>query len=215
VLGEPTAAATTALASPWDLELVDGRLAVANAGTHQLALIDLVAGTVERLAGTGAEALIDGDARHEAALAQPSGLALDRAGRRLFFADSETSALRVLDLAAGRVTTLVGAGLFDFGHVNGAFETARLQHALGVAWTDEGPVVADSYNRAVRRLDLARGTVSDIEPGLDCRDPVCLPLGEPAGVAVAPDGRLLLSDTNNHRILELDPAGKSYRTWLH
>lgn len=215
VLGGPAPAAETALASPWDLEMLPGgRLAVANAGTHQLAALDLAAGTVERLAGTGAEALIDGDALREAALAQPSGLALDSGGRRLYFADSETSALRALDLETGRVETLVGAGLFDFGHVNGAFATARLQHALGVTWTEEGPVVADSYNRAVRRLDLARGEVADVEPGLECRDPVCLPLGEPAGIAAAPGGRLLLADTNNHRILELDPAGKSYRTWL-
>jgi len=214
VLGGPVPAATTALASPWDLELAGGRLVVANAGTHQLAAIDLEAGTVERLAGTGAESLVDGDALHEAALAQPSGLALDPDGRRLYVADSETSALRVLDLDTGRVTTLVGTGLFDFGHVNGAFATARLQHALGVAWAGEGPVVADSYNRAVRRIDLVRGEVCDIEPGLECRDPLCLPLGEPAGIAAAPGGLLLLADTNNHRILELDPAGKSYRTWL-
>ncbi len=215
VLGGPATARDTALASPWDLEIEDGRLYVANAGTHQLGVIDLAAGTVERLAGNGAEALVDGEALQAAALAQPSGLALDRAGRRLFFADSEISAARMLDLERGVVTTLVGAGLFDFGHKNGAFEDARLQHALGLAWSEAGLVVADSYNRAVRLLDLDSRQVSDIEPGLVCQDPVCLPLGEPAGIAVAGEGRLLLADTNNHRILELNPAGASYRTWMH
>jgi len=215
VLGAPAPASETAMASPWDLEIAGARLYVANAGTHQLGVIDLKAGTVARLAGSGAEALVDGEALEAAALAQPSGLALDPAGRRLFFADSETSAARVLDLERGEVTTLVGAGLFDFGHKNGPFGKARLQHALGLAWTDAGLVVADSYNRAVRLLDLERGEASDIEPGLTCQDPVCLPLGEPAGIAAADNGLLLLADTNNHRILELNPAGASYRTWMH
>lgn len=214
ILGATALAGDAALASPWDLELEGDRLYVANAGSHQLGVIDLARGTLARLAGNGAEALVDGEALEAAALAQPSGLALDGPGRRLFFADSETSAVRVLDLERGEVTTLVGAGLFDFGHKNGPFAEARLQHALGLAWTSAGLVVADSYNRAVRLLDLDTGQVRDIEPGLTCRDPVCLPLGEPAGIAAADNGLLLLADTNNHRILELDPAGASYRTWM-
>lgn len=214
VLGAVAPAVATAMASPWDLEIAGRNLYVANAGSHQLGVIDLVAGTLARLAGNGAEALVDGEAQEGAALAQPSGLALDPAGRHLYFADSETSAVRVLDLDAGQVTTLVGAGLFDFGHKNGPFASARLQHALGLAWTASGLVVADSYNRAVRLLDLAGGQAGDIEPGLTCQDPVCLPLGEPAGIADAGAGLLLLADTNNHRILELNPAGASYRTWM-
>ena len=49
-----------------------------------------------------------------------------------------------------------------------------------------------------------------------CQDPVCLPLAEPAGLWVDPAarrGRVLLSDTNNHRILAFDRAKKTYRTW--
>jgi len=36
---------------------------------------------------------------------------------------------------------------------------------------------------------------------------------EPAGVAVMDDGRLLLADTNNHRVLVYDVRERSYRTW--
>lgn len=215
VLEAPSPAETTALASPWDLELLDGRLLFANAGSHQLGVLDLAQGTVARLAGTGAEALVDGDACDEAVLAQPSGLALDGEGKRLFFADSETSSIRVLDLESDAVSTLVGTGLFDFGHQNGPLSEARFQHALGLAWRGDGLVVADSYNRAVRFLDLEAGTVRDQEPGMTCQDPVCLRLGEPAGVAVTEAGEFLLADTNNHRILIMDPIAKTYRTWLH
>jgi thiol-disulfide isomerase/thioredoxin len=214
VLGAPLPARETALASPWDVALHDGRLFFANAGSHQLGVLDLAAGTVGRLAGIGAEALVDGDATGEAVLAQPSGLALDVEARKLYFADSETSAVRFLDLDTMRVSTLVGAGLFDFGHHNGSLGDARFQHALGVAVAPEGLIVADSYNRAVRLIDLEAETVRDLEPGMLCEDAVCLRLGEPAGVAVAGPGRLLLADTNNHRILTMNTRSRSYRTWL-
>ena len=112
VLGAAAPALETALASPWDLVPFGGGVLFANAGTHQLGALDPVAGQVERLAGTGVEHLLDGPAA-EAMLAQPSGLALD--GSRLFFADSESSAVRVLDLDSLEVRTLAGAGLFSFG----------------------------------------------------------------------------------------------------
>ncbi|HET6520203.1 MAG TPA: hypothetical protein VFG47_10370, partial [Geminicoccaceae bacterium] len=209
-------AAGAALASPWDLELRGRRLFFANAGTHQLGELDLDALTVRPLAGTGGEDIRDGPAA-EALLAQPSGLALDPSGGTLYFADSETSAVRAVSLSETppRVTTLVGAGLFDFGHRNGPFEQARLQHPLGVAWHEGGLLVADSYNGEVRRLDLARREVRDLDGGrFTCQDPICLPLGEPAGLAPAGPDRVLLVDTNNHRVLEYRLDDLTYRTWL-
>jgi sugar lactone lactonase YvrE len=212
-LGAPAPGLATALASPWDLELTDGQLYFANAGTHQLGSFDREAGTVARLAGSGAEAIVDGKAE-EAALAQPSGLALTPDGRRLYFADSETSALRVLHLdGARRVETLIGSGLFDFGHVNGALGQARLQHPLGIAWWAGRIVVADSYNGALRSVDPRAGTVSDLDDGFLCTDPICLKLAEPAGIAADGPNRLLVVDTNNHRVVEYDFAARSSRSW--
>jgi sugar lactone lactonase YvrE len=215
-LAAPQAGFETALASVWDVALRDGVLLFANAGTHQLGALDLVRGTVAALAGTGGEDIVDGPA-DSALLAQPSGLALSPDGNTLLFADSETSAVRRLDLAPGtpRVETLVGTGLFDFGHQNGAFEQARLQHPLGVTWLDASvALVADSYNGAIRALDLKRRVVSDFDGGrFQCADPICTPLGEPAGIEADEGGRVLLSDTNNHRILEYRLAEGRYRTW--
>ena len=217
VLGEWTDASAAALASPWDLELDGDRLFFASAGTHQLGELDLAAGRLRRVAGSGAEALRDGPAE-TACLAQPSALALDPRRSRLFFVDSETSSIRALGLdAESRVETLVGAGLFEFGLVGGDWSTARFQHPLGLAWHDaaDGPrvVVADSYNGRIRALDLARRIVVDLDERLECADSVCLPAGEPAGVAADGPQRLLVVDTNNHRILAYDLAAAKYRTW--
>lgn len=204
-----------ALASVWDLELSGARLLFANAGTHQLGEYDLEAGTVQALAGSGGEDIADGPAE-QALLAQPSGLALSPDGERLAFADSETSSVRLVGLEGERrVETVVGAGLFDFGHVNGPLRAARLQHALGLAWLDrERLLVADSYNHALRLIDLDAGQVRDFDDGsFVCEDSLCLPLGEPAGVFAWNASRVLVSDTNNHRILEYRIAEKAYRTW--
>lgn len=217
ILGPAAPALGTALASPWDVLPYGGGVLFANAGTHQLGALDPYAGELEALAGTGAENLHDGPA-HEALLAQPSGLALH--GDALFIADSETSAVRRLDLDMMELRTLAGAGLFAFGHRNGTLAEARLQHPLGVAALDEETVlVADSYNGVIRVLDLAAGSVRDLDDGYTCGDAICLPHGgEPAGVSVDPrappgDPRLLVVETNRHRVVEYRPARRRYRTW--
>lgn len=208
------AAKTVALASPWDLEIDGERIYFANAGTHQLGLLDLAADRVRRLAGSGDEALTTG-APDDAAFAQPSGLALERESRTLYVADAESSAIRAVALEDGATTTtLVGAGLFDWGRDNGRFESARLQHPLGVAADGTRVLVADTYNQRLRTLDLKRRVVADFDGGtFTCTDPVCYPLREPAGLVVASKDRVLVVDTGNHRIEEYLPAQKTYHTW--
>ncbi len=210
--GAPTE--TVALASPWDLEWDGARIYFANAGTHQIGSLNLERNTVRRFAGDAGEDITDGPAQ-DARLAQPSGLALSRDHERLYFVDSETSSVRELRLgAAPEVRTLVGTGLFDFGHRNGGFAEARFQHPLGLARSGDDLLVADSYNGRLRFLDLRARQVSDFDAGTyQCEDAFCLPAAEPAGVAV--DGnRVFLVDTNNHRILLYERDTRTYRTWF-
>jgi hypothetical protein len=142
---------------------------IAGAGVHLLLGWDPATDAVSVLAGTTVEGLRDGPAA-DGWLAQPSGLAVD--GDRVWFADSETSALRYLT-APGKVTgtgelrTVVGEGLFDFGHVDGPAGTARLQHPLGVTLLTDGSIaIADTYNGAIRRYDPATGEVGTLATGL-------------------------------------------------
>ncbi|BBC34774.1 Alkyl hydroperoxide reductase [Streptomyces graminofaciens] len=166
--GSPTSgpARETDLSSPWDVAVFDGRVWVAMAGVHQLWAYDPAEGTVAVTAGTTNEGLVDGPGA-EAWFAQPSGLAATP--DRLWLADSETSALRWVDLD-GAVHTAVGTGLFDFGHRDGAAEQALLQHPLGVTALPDGSVaVSDTYNHALRRYDPATGEVTTL--ATDLREP--------------------------------------------
>jgi hypothetical protein len=195
----PGAALRTDLRSPWDVCEAGGGLFVAMAGSHQIWRLDLAAGELRPHAGSGAEEIHDGPLA-EAALAQPSGLTV--AEERIWFADSETSAVRRADLdPRGRVGTLVGTGLFEFGDRDGVGDEARLQHCLGVAWLDGALFVADSYNARLKRVDPAtRGCVTWAGGAGD--GPT---LHEPGGIA-AGGGALWVADTGHHRIVRYDPA---------
>jgi thiol-disulfide isomerase/thioredoxin len=181
------------LRSPWDaLVIPNGRIAIAEAGLYRIVVVPTDGGAVEVLAGSRAEGLRDGPAR-EAHLAQPSGLTLVGADA-IAFADSEVSALRVV--REGKVDTLVGTGLFDWGTADGDRRTARLQHPLGVtALTDGSIAVADTFNSLVRIW--ADGALRTL--------PLSEAVDEPGGLDVLPDGRLVVSDTNHHRVVSVDP----------
>ena len=70
--------------------------------------IDLQAGTVSTIAGTGEPGLQNGDATTVAQLRHPQKLALDRRGQRLFISDLSNT-IRVLDLGASAAVAVAAA----------------------------------------------------------------------------------------------------------
>ncbi len=191
------------LNSPWDLALVGKSLYIAMAGPHQLWVMDLMTEEVEPYAGSGREGRIDGRLE-QAALAQPSGITTD--GRKLYFADSETSSIRSAELPPGdRVETIVGLALFEFGDWDGSGSQVRLQHPLGVSYHKGRLYVADTYNNKIKLLNpetrAAKTLFGSGEAGLrDGREPL---FDEPGGILIA-HGRLYIADTNNHAIRVAD-----------
>jgi thiol-disulfide isomerase/thioredoxin len=182
--------------SPWDVAWwpAANTFAIAAAGVHLLLGWDPVADEVSVLAGTTVEGLRDGPAL-DGWLAQPSGLAVD--GDRLWFVDSETSALRYLDTDA-TLHTVIGEGLFDFGHVDGPAGGARLQHPLGVAVLSDGSIaIADTYNGAVRRYDPATAEVSTL----------AVELAEPSGLLEV-GGELVVVESAAHQLVRPVTAGQ-------
>ncbi|MEK6320040.1 MAG: thioredoxin-like domain-containing protein [Acidobacteriota bacterium] len=193
----------TALSSPWDLTMQNGILYIAMAGPHQLWQMNPKTGGIAPYAGSGREARIDGPLA-QAALAQPSGIASD--GKKLYFADSEVSSIRSADLDPnGRVDTIVGEDLFEFGDRDGKGRVVRLQHPLGVAYSDGWLYVADTYNNKIKRVSPKDRTsetfIGTGENGM--RDGERATLDEPGGVSVA-FGKLYVADTNNHLIRVAD-----------
>ncbi|GIG41849.1 hypothetical protein Cph01nite_36110 [Cellulomonas phragmiteti] len=188
-VGDRWPARQVKLSSPWAVAWSPqlAEFVVAMAGHHTLWAFDGEQGVVRHLAGTMNEGLVDG-APADSWFAQPSGLSVDAAGR-LWLADAETSALRWLDPADGSVHSVVGTGLFDFGHRDGPADQALFQHPLGVAALPDGSVlVADTYNGALRRWVPAEGdgpgTVSTLATDLAEPSGLLLPAGDADHVLV-------------------------------
>jgi len=197
--------------SPWDVELdTDGRLHIAMAGTHQLWIMDLAANTLQASVGNGREAQLNLTLANSE-LAQPSGLFWH--DDLLYFADSESSTIRLANFDSGMVSVISGTtdnSLFDFGDVDGVAGTSRLQHALGVTGTPNGDTIyiADTYNNKIKVYDPETDETTTLfgygETGgfLDGNSDTAQ-FDEPGGLDYA-DGKVYVADTNNHAIRVID-----------
>ena len=193
--GGPRQLVLEGVASPADVAVAsDGTAFVAEAARHRIWRVRPDGSTAVE-AGTGQEGLEDGYGPR-ALLAQPSGLATGPLG--LFVVDAESSALRVVD-AGNRVATLLGRGTATWGNVDGPFGPARLQHPEGVACAPDGSsiYVADTFNSSLRLWSGVDGELRTVPTA---------GLLEPGGLDVLPDGRLVVADTGNHRVVVVDLA---------
>lgn len=205
------AALTMALNSPWDVSYHQGILYIAMAGPHQLWALDIAKGELRPHSGSGREGIIDG-AHAEAQLAQPSGIIND--GTVLYFADAESSSIRRADIdPAGKVSTIVGLGLFEFGDIDGVGDEVRLQHALGLTLAPDGKLyVADTYNSKIKVIDpqtRESRTFAGGKAGL--RDGADAQFYEPGGISYA-KSKLYVADTNNHTIRVIDLTTREVST---
>ncbi|HJW18936.1 MAG TPA: thioredoxin-like domain-containing protein, partial [Candidatus Nitrosotalea sp.] len=196
------------ISSPWDVAVKDNLIFIAMAGNHQIWTYDVNTEITKPFAGNGQEDIIDGN-RMQAQLAQPSGIFIH--GNIVYFVDSETSSVREIDLKTEYVRTIVGHGLFAFGHKDGKAGEALFQHPLGLCATANKIFVADTYNSSIRVIDQDDDSVKTLigKQGMStiCRldDPSCDTLGlyEPSDVKLYQD-RLYIADTNNHLIRTYD-----------
>jgi DNA-binding beta-propeller fold protein YncE len=203
-------ARTIDLSSPWDLQLIGRTLYIAMAGPHQIWKLDLDKQEISTFAGSGREARKDG-ALLEAGFAQPSGITSD--GSKLYIADSESNIIREIDPVSGKVETIVGGDLFEFGDVDGEGDDVRLQHPLGVFAQGEKIFISDTYNHKIKELNARQRSVKTLlgtrKPGQT--DGPSPSFYEPGGLSIA-NGRMYVADTNNHAVRVVDLKTKSTST---
>jgi streptogramin lyase len=92
-------------------------------------------------------------------LVEPNGLCLDGKGK-LYIADVAGHRVRVVDLASGKIDTLLGNGKGASAGDGGAVKDATTFGPRAVALGPDGALyLVERNNHCVRRIDLAKGTI--------------------------------------------------------
>ena len=160
--------------------------------------------TVSTLAGTGVQAVLNGNAS-AAQFNFPYDICLDAQGNIYV---SDYNQIRKIT-PAGIVNTLAGSGIRGF--LDGPGNIAQFNPVMGIACDGQGNIyAADRDNNKIRKI-TADGTVSTLAggstfgyqngTGTDAR------FWEPISVAVDAQGNVYVADKSNFRIRKITPSG--------
>lgn len=211
----PCPATAANLSQPRDVAVGrDGSIYVADTRNHRIRRVD-PNGIIQTIAGGGqpSDGIGDGELATAASLEEPWGVAVGSDGS-LYIADHGQDRIRRVD-PEGLIQTVAGGGNPADGlGDNGPAKRARLNRPNGVALDTDGNLfIADTENHRVRRVGpdgtivtvagtSLVGLTPDATPAIEAR------LSRPTGIAVAPDGSLVIADAGNKRIQRVRPDGK-------
>jgi len=200
---------------PQGMALDGDTLYIADTENHLIRKVNLKARTVETIAGTGrqsTEYFKEGPGR-SVGLNSPWDLQL--AGRTLFIAMAGPHQIWKLDLDMDQISTFAGSG--REARIDGALLKSGFAQPSGITTDGKSLYVADSESNIIRQIDLAKGQVDTLVGGdlfefgdVDATGDE-VRLQHPLGVISVGD-KVLIADTYNHKIKELDPQKKKVTT---
>jgi sugar lactone lactonase YvrE len=213
--GGPAAAATLNFPSAVAVDS-RGTLYIADTFNHRVRIVEAATGIIRTLAGTGAARFSgEGGPAEKAALNEPVALVLDEQRGRLYIADLANYRVRMVELKTGATSTYAGSGEQDYDGDGQPARQAGLTGPSGLALDAEGNLyIADTFCGRVRRVDAATGLISTVAgDGTEYRyqgvpNEFSTGLARPASIALAADGTLYITDSDNHLIRKWNPRSK-------
>lgn len=212
--GDGGPAATALLNGPFDLCFDRaGNLYFSDTFNHRIRRVDAARGIITTVAGNGEKGYSgDGGPATGAALNEPYGVVVDRAGN-LYIADRLNRRVRRVDGATGVITTLAGTGEAKYSGDRGPSTRAGLAEPNGLALDpDETHLyITDVADNRVRVVELATARIATFagtgaaEHSGD---------GEPAtkagtfgarAVKVAADGTVYILERQGSSLRSVDP----------
>lgn len=193
-----------------------GNIFVSDRSNNRIRVIDSK-GNIRTYAGSGKDGFRgDNGPALQASIDRPFGIALDRKGN-LYIADRRNNRVRKVN-TQGIITTVAGDGGFFFMGDNGPAYRASIAAPTGVVVDDQGTIyIADRNNNRIRAVD-PQGMISTIagtgkqDYNGDSEVARDTNLYLPFGVALNPDGKLLVIDRSHYRIRSIDLKRGSVKT---
>jgi NHL repeat len=196
----------------------NGDVFVADTWNNRVRKIDAKSGRIATVLGTGKKGF-SGDGG-PAALAEFGGiycLALDEAGQTLDLADLDNRRVRRVNLKTGTVSTVAGDGKKGVPADGAIAADAPLVDPRAVALDGQGNIyILEREGHALRVVDRA-GTIRTVagtgKPGNSGDGGAAgqARLNGPKHLCVDRHGRVLIADTENHRIRVYDPTDATIR----
>ena len=184
-------------------------LYVADIDNKRIRRIALATGIVETVAGIGkAGKPEDGADAKSAPLSDPRAVVAAADGS-FYILERNGNALRFVD-AGGKIKTAVGTGKPGLSGDDGPALEATMSGPKHLCLDRDGNVIiADAETHTIRRYDAKTGKITRIAgtgkkgaAGIG-GDPLACELARPHGVTIAPDGRLIITDSYNNRVLRI------------
>lgn len=183
------------------------RLLVADSG-HNRIVVTGFDGKIDLVIGSGEPGFADGD-RDDARFDHPQGLALAEDGKALYVADTENHAIRAIELATGRVTTVAGTGAQGHQRVGGPALETGISSPWDLTFLDNRLWIAMAGTHQLWTLDLGAGRL-DVAAGTGVESIHDGPLlqatfAQPSGIT-ASGGVLYTADSETSSVRRVDPT---------
>jgi streptogramin lyase len=184
----------------------DACMYVCDTGNNVIRRISMGSGIITTFAGTGAPGPTpDGAPISGTPLSGPRALDVDRDGN-LWLVTREGNQVLKLDMLNERIHVVAGTGAKGYSGDGGPARQATFHGPKGISLDKDGNVwIADTENNAVRRINMATGTIETIAgtgergDGPDGEASKCK-LSRVHGVFADADGAVYIGDSENHKI---------------